>query len=149
MLNEKGKDGVYTDPNGLNIEQLMSYVQGIRQYSNTCSSPVCESSLTRNISTAINEVFLTNFINGDPKARNVLLVLTSGRFDNIDKVWEQVGAIFRNTGVYVFAIGAGYDSNIDGLQAVAQEPSNVFMESEYKLDTLDVLQSQLSYITCS
>ncbi|KAH3847901.1 hypothetical protein DPMN_090236 [Dreissena polymorpha] len=97
----------------------------------------------------MNEVILNNFINTDPTARNVLLIFTSGRLDNLGAVMTEVEAITRDTGVYVFAIGAGYDSNIDGLQAIAQKPSNVFMMSEDNLETLDVIQSQLSYITCS
>ncbi|KAH3857044.1 hypothetical protein DPMN_099641 [Dreissena polymorpha] len=133
----------------LNMDQLLSYVQGIRKYSHTCSLTFCAASRSRNISTAINEAILTNFVNTDSKARKVLLVLTSGRFDNVDAVWKEVGAITLETGVYVFVIGAGYESNINGLQAIAQEPSNVFMVSDDNLETLDVIQSQLSYISCS
>ncbi|KAH3848451.1 hypothetical protein DPMN_090815 [Dreissena polymorpha] len=135
--------------NSLNIDEMLSYVQGLRQYRKTCPASDCSANIPRNISTAINDVLLTQFINTDPKARNALLVFTSGRFDNIDKVREEVGVITRDTGVYVFAVGAGYDSNIDGLQSIAQEASNVFVVTEDNLQTLDVIQSQLSYITCS
>ncbi|KAH3815955.1 hypothetical protein DPMN_144494 [Dreissena polymorpha] len=72
--------------NSLNMVQLLSYVRGIRQYRHTCFSTTCAANMSRDISTAINEVILTNFMNTDPKARNVLIVFTSGRFDHVDAV---------------------------------------------------------------
>ncbi|KAH3857043.1 hypothetical protein DPMN_099640 [Dreissena polymorpha] len=128
---------------------MLSYVQGIRQHHKTCPTSDCSANISRNSSTVINDVLLTQCTNTDPKARNALLVFTSGRFDNIEKVREDVGVLTRDTGFYVFALGAGYGSNIDGLQAIAQEPSNVFVVTEDNLQTLDAIQSQLSYIICS
>ena len=137
----------------LRKEELLVYINTLRRDdSETCLGVKCD---------VINETFgdslqfvIDNYFNESvgsrSEARKFMVVATSGRFISSENInTRDLSQISKTRNVTVLVLGPGYDVNMDGLDSLVTNPSNVFVtRDDQDLAHLDVLQSQFTYVNC-
>ncbi|KAH3709264.1 uncharacterized protein LOC127858225 [Dreissena polymorpha] len=138
-------------PNATDLDSLLMSIQSIRQQQSFCYINECEKALALNISSGMIQIINITGRNNDQRnnSRKIIVVFSSGRFTDKSLVRLELQDALNESNIDIFAIGPGYDTDMEGLHALVKEPFNVFSLIDYNLETLDVLKSKLSYIVCS
>ncbi|KAL4232050.1 hypothetical protein ACF0H5_009628 [Mactra antiquata] len=133
------------------IEELLFMFQTLTMASD---DKVCEKSdidcgeernITQTILKALDEIEEHKREN----ARQFLLILSSGRFVDIDIIRDEVSLIRKKYDVKIFVIGPGLDVDILGLMSLVSEANHVYLlRDSADLSNLDLLHTEFSYNVC-
>jgi len=133
-------------------DSVYNTIQTIKPAPGQCDmkSGGCGSSfdnITQSIEFAINTLFPTD----RPNARKILLIVTSGRFSNI----EHINATMRNVltsnfDVDIYVLGTGVDVKVAGMMSLVYESANVIIiPDKSSVNVIDILDAKVSFIQCS
>jgi len=131
---------------------IYNTIQTIKPVPGQCdmSSGGCESpfdNITQSIESAINTLFPTD----RPNARKILLIVTSGRFSNIDYINATMrNVLTRNSDVDIYVLGTGVDVKVAGMMSLVYESANVIIiPDKSSVSVIDILDAKVSFIQCS
>ncbi|KAH3813924.1 hypothetical protein DPMN_142397 [Dreissena polymorpha] len=137
--------------NATDLDSLLMSIQSIRQQQSLCYINECDKALAINISSGMIQIIPISDQNSDNRnnSRKILIVFSSGRFVDKALVKLELHDELGESNIDIFAIGPGYDTDMEGLHALVKEPYNVFSLLDNNLETFDVLKSKLLYVVCS
>ena len=139
--------------NDLRKEELLVYVNALkREDSDVCYDLNCDvinNSLGDSIQLVI-ENFFNESVGSRSEARNFILVATSGRFQSNENInTRNLRKVSTANNVTRTVLELGYDVNMDGLDSLVTNPSNVFVTRDNQdLDHLEVFQAQFTCVKC-
>ncbi|KAH3815953.1 hypothetical protein DPMN_144492 [Dreissena polymorpha] len=138
-------------PNATDLGSLLTSIQSIRQQQSSCYIDECDKALVLNISSGMIHIINITGQNNYQRnnSRKIIVVFSSGRFMDKSLARLELQDALNESNNDIFAIGHGFDIDMEGLHAIVKEPYNVFTLLDDNLETLDVFKSKLSYIVCS
>lgn len=149
-----GSNKILPLSNGLNRDQMLSYLQTLRlNDALSCADVNCDVT-NGNISQTIQYVaenYFNETVGGRADSRKLLIIANTGRFDKTEEVKRDLFNWSTSTNVSVtnFVLGPGYDVDMEGLLALVTATSHVYVTLEAsEMEHLDVLHSQFSYTKC-
>jgi len=131
---------------------IYSLIQTIKPVPGQCdlSSRICDAS-SENMTMSIELAIQNRFSTDRTEARKILLIVTSGRFSNIDVInTTMTNVLKRYPDVEIYVLGTGVDVKVSGLISLVNESANVIIvPDKSSVNVIKILDAKASFVKCN
>jgi len=132
--------------------EVSNLIQTIKPVPGQCeqSLKMCDES-SENITMSIELAIQDRFTTDRTIARKILLIVTTGRFSNIDYINTSMANVLkRYPDVEIYVLGTGVDVKVAGMMSLVNESANVIIvPDKSSVNVINILDAKVSFVQCN